>query len=294
MIVPNMHEGVLDQLAPADRPAWLINNRRPSHEFVASRRANRERRRACGKRLGDMSLSEFVRTEYLPLAGGATNFNLTLDTTAPTTPTFTINGGAAYATAQAVTGNFSTADASTVGYQIKVWGNVDTTANANIQATEGASAWIAYTASQAVTLLTGDGSKTLSARIRDDVGNQTAILSASITLDTTLPVPNITVAASPTKISTVATFDTSTFTFQSDTAIQAWKVKVVPAVGSIESAGTLIPTTAGSASTSGGSLAAVTNQSVTIKGADLQTASAGDGAKIVKVFVQDLAGNWSV
>jgi hypothetical protein len=33
---------------------------------------------------------------------------------------------------------------------------------------------------------------------------------------------------------------------------------------------------------------------VTIKGTDLETASAGDGAKTVKVFVQDLAGNWSV
>jgi hypothetical protein len=44
----------------------------------------------------------------------------------------------------------------------------------------------------------------------------------------------------------------------------------------------------------GGALAATTNQSVTIKGADLEAASAGDGAKIVKVFGQDAAGLWSV
>jgi hypothetical protein len=31
-----------------------------------------------------------------------------------------------------------------------------------------------------------------------------------------------------------------------------------------------------------------------IYGADLATASAGDGDKIIKVFVQDVAGNWSV
>jgi hypothetical protein len=101
------------------------------------------------------------------------------------------------------------------------------------------------------------------------------------------------VAPSPTKISKVATFDTSTFQFQADSAIQAWKVKVVPATGSVENAGTTIPTTAGSSNTTGGALAATTNQTVTIKGADLETASAGDGAKIVKVFVQDAAGLWS-
>ena len=33
---------------------------------------------------------------------------------------------------------------------------------------------------------------------------------------------------------------------------------------------------------------------VTINGADLETASAGDGVKIVKVFVKNAAGTWSV
>jgi hypothetical protein len=33
--------------------------------------------------------------------------------------------------------------------------------------------------------------------------------------------------------------------------------------------------------------------SCTINGADLETASSGDGAKIVKVFVKDASGNWS-
>jgi len=221
-------------------------------------------------------------------------FNLTLDTTAPLTPTLAIAAGAAYATAQATTANISTADASTAGYQIKVWGDVDAAANANIQTTEGASSWIAYNAAQPITLSTGDASKSISMRIRDDVGNSTAVVTDTITLDTTLPVPNISVAASPTKISKVATFDTTTFSFQSDSAVQSWKVKVVPATNSIESAGTTIPVTAGSANVTGGALAATTNQSVTIKGSDLETASAGDGSKIVKVFVQDLSGAWSV
>lgn len=33
---------------------------------------------------------------------------------------------------------------------------------------------------------------------------------------------------------------------------------------------------------------------VTIKGADLATASSGDGTKIIKVFVKNAAGTWSV
>jgi hypothetical protein len=235
------------EAAGLEKPSFILNRRRPSAAWVAERH---ERRRACQGKLP--TFSEFVRDMFVPLGGGATNFTLTLDTTAPTTPTFSVNAGATYATTQAVTGNFSTADSSTAGYQIKIWGDVDPADNANIQTTEGASSWITYSAAQAFKLSTGDGLKNLSARIRDDVGNQTAILTDSITLDTTLPVPNITVAASPTKISKVATFDTSTFTFQSDTAIQAWKVKVVPSAGSLESAGTTIPTTAGSANTTGG------------------------------------------
>jgi hypothetical protein len=127
-----------------------------------------------------------------------------------------------------------------------------------------------------------------------DVGNQSSPATDTITLDTAIPVITISVAASPTKISKVATFDTSTFQFQSDTILTSWKVKVVPAIGSLESAGTQIPTTGGSTNVTGGALAATTNQSVTIKGADLEAASAGDGAKIIKVFGQDAAGLWSV
>lgn len=221
-------------------------------------------------------------------------FNLQLDTTAPAAPSININAGAAYATTQSVMATIGTSDGDTTGYQMKVYGDVDTSDNANIQATEGASSWISYSTSQAVKLSSGDGSKTLKVKIRDDVGNASSEATYSITLDTTLPTINITVAASPTKISKIATFDTSTFSFQSDTALQAWKVKVVPATGSIESAGAQIPTSAGSTNVTGGALAATTNQSVSVKGTDLETASAGDGTKIVKIFGQDLAGNWSV
>lgn len=219
----------------------------------------------------------------------ANNFTLTLDTTGPQDPTMSINSGASTATSVSATANFGTSDGSTAGYQIKVWGDLD-----GGPATEGAASWESYTASKSITLTTGDGTKTVNGKIRDDVGNETSTLTDTITLDTTAPVVNITVAFAPTKISKVSGFDTSTGSFQVDQAITAWKVKVVPATDSVHSAGTQIPTTAGSSNVTGGALAATTNQSVSIKGTDLETASAGDGSKIVKIFAQDAGGNWSV
>jgi hypothetical protein len=222
----------------------------------------------------------------------ASFFTLTLDTTAPVIATTNIAGGATYITARATTIDTTLTGGSDVS-QMKVWGSVDTSADANIQATEGASSWVTYSASKAITVSTGDGTKTINVRVRDDAGNESSPTSDTITLDTTAPVATVSVAPSPTKISKIATFDTSTFQFQADVAIQAWKVKVVGSTGAAENTGTTIPTTAGSTNVTGGALAATTNQTVTIKGTDLETASAGDGAKIVKVFVQDLAGNWS-
>lgn len=214
---------------------------------------------------------------------------ITLDTTGPQSPTFSINGGAATATSTAATADFSTVDTPTTGYQIKVWGDL-----AGGPATEGAATWQTYTTSLAITLTSGDGSKTVNGKIRDDVGNETATLTDSITLDTAVPVVNITIPFAPTKISKVSGFNVTTGSFQTDTAVQEWKTKVVPAADSVHTAGTQIPTTAGSTGVSGGALAAATNQAVAINGTDLETASAGDGNKIVKIFAQDTNGMWSV
>ena len=79
-------------------------------------------------------------------------------------------------------------------------------------------------------------------------------------------------------------------------AFEEYKVCVVPANTSTQDAGTIIPITGGSVNTSGneGDYEASTNIQVTIKGVDLETASSGDGVKIVKVFVKNAAGTWSV
>ncbi len=226
----------------------------------------------------------------------ATNFTLTLDTTAPGSPQIIIDSGAAYAATQTVSAGITTADGSTVGYQMKIWGNVDPANDASVQATEGASAWITFAATKSVKLSSGDGVKTLNLKIRDDVWNESGAVTDTITLDTSSPVPNVTVAASPTKISKVSSKDTSTFTWVSDEAFVDYKIKVVSNASDAHTAGTTIATTNGSTnmSATGGSFPAATGIVSTIKGQDLETASAGDGTKIIKVFVKDAGGSWSV
>ena len=225
----------------------------------------------------------------------ASYFNITLDTLAPSGSTFSINNADTYTTTSAVTAYFGTVDANTTGYQIKIWGAVDIAENADIQTLEVNSAWVAYSASAAVKLSAGDGSKTLYAKIRDDVYNETSELSDSITLDTTAPVVTITTAPDVSRISKVAGKREVTFTWQSDVQFDEYKIKVVATSGDLHTDGTTIAETY-STNMSGTSLnyPATTGIQSVIDGRDLETASAGDGAKVVKVFVKDDAGNWSV
>lgn len=225
----------------------------------------------------------------------ANYFNLILDTLAPAGVTININSSAAYASTQLANLAIGCSDGVKTGYQMKIWGDVDTTYDANVKATEGTSVWVSYAATEQVKLSTGDGNKTLYVKVRDDVYNESAQASDSITLDTTLPVVTISVAPDVTKVSKVSGKDTCSFSFQTDTIFVEYKVKVVSATNATQDVGTQIPTTAGSTNMSGtGSFPATTNISCTIKGTDLETASSGDATKIVKVFSKDSAGNWSV
>lgn len=218
----------------------------------------------------------------------ASFFNLTLDTTAPSGLSLKLNNGAQYTTSTTVTAAIAVSDTATTGYQMKIWG-------VSGAATEADASWGSFAKSKSITLPTGDGLKTVHIKVRDDVGNETAAVSATITLNTAVPVVTIT-GPDKTKISKVASFNTSAFSFTSDVDFEEYKIKVVPSESSLESAGTQIPTTAGSTNTSGktGGYKAQTAINVTINGADLETASAGDGVKIIKVFVKNAAGTWSV
>lgn len=218
----------------------------------------------------------------------ASYFNLTLDTVAPSVVTVDINNGAIYTTSVAVSLAISVSDSDTTGYQMKIWG----TANAE---TEDDSSWETYTEEKNVTLPTGDGLKTVHVIVRDDVGNESTEATDDITLNTAVPAVTVT-GPDKSKISKVEGFNKSVISFISDVAFVEYKVCVVPAVDSLESAGVVIPTTGGSENTSGSDdeYEANTPISVTISGADLEAASSGDGTKIVKVFVKSSTGTWSV
>lgn len=218
----------------------------------------------------------------------ASYFNLTLDTTAPSGLTLSINDGALYATSTAVKLTIGLSDEVTTGYQMKIWGidGVDEEASAS---------WETFAKTKSVNLTSGDGLKTVHIKVRDDVGNETEEVSDDITLNTAVPVVTIT-DPDKTKISKVEGFNKSKITFTCDVDFAEYKVCVVPQTSSTQDAGTVIPTTAGSINTSGsdGSYPKTTPIEVTITGTDLETASSGDSVKIVKVFVKTAAGIWSV
>lgn len=218
----------------------------------------------------------------------ASYFNLTLDTTAPTGLTLSINDGALYATSAAVTLTIGVTDSVTTGYQMKIWG-IDGVED------EGSASWESFAATKSVNLTSGDGLKTVYVKVRDDVYNETVPVSDTITLNTAVPVVSIT-GPDVSRISKNAGKNQAIINFTADVIFDEYKVCVVPQNNSTQDAGTVIPTDGGSINTSGsdGDYPASENIQVTITGTDLETASSGDGVKIVKVFVRSQAGIWSV
>lgn len=217
-------------------------------------------------------------------------FQLTLDTTGPQGVALVLDAGnPAYSTDNVVDAIATTTDPDTTGYQVKLWGDVAGVPD------EATAVWQTLTSSLAVTLSAGDGTKTVTARLRDDVLNESATASDTILVDTTAPVVSIVTGPTPSKVSKIAPADDSSVQWSSDSDFDLYSVRVVPATSSDHTAGTEIPTTAGSTNTSGGAGTAGTPVTTVIHGADLEAASAGDGDKIVKVFVREAAsGYWSV
>ena len=217
----------------------------------------------------------------------ASYFNLTLDTLAPAGLAVQLNGDDIYTTTPSVELTLTLTDSPTTGYQMKIWG-VDGVTD------EGSASWETYAASKSVTLPSGDGLKTVYVKVRDAVGNESAAANDSITLDTAVPTVTVTGPDKAT-ISKVVSFDMAVINFMSDISFEEYKVCVVPATSSTQESGVVIPTDGGSVNTSGnaGGYEADTNIEVKINGTDLETASSGDGVKIVKVFVKNAAGTWS-
>lgn len=218
----------------------------------------------------------------------ASFFNLTLDTLAPAGVTLSLNDDARYTTSASIMAKIGTSDEDTTGYQLKVWGGVDGAA------TEADAAWVNFATEKAINLTTGDGKKTVNLKVRDDVGNESAVVTKEIILDTAVPVVTIT-GPDKSKISKVENFNVAAISFTCDVDFVEYKVKVVPASTSLQDAGVVIGTANGSTNMSAtGEFADAEPINCTITGADLEAASAGDGEKVIKVFVRNAAGTWSV
>jgi hypothetical protein len=213
----------------------------------------------------------------------ANYFNLTLDTLAPVISEFSINAGAAVTTSRTVTLTIECSDATSM----KIWG-IDGVA------AESAASWEAFAASKQVTLPAGDGTKTVYIKVRDSVYNESAASSDTITLSTALPTITIT-GPDVSVISEQSGKNVATFSFTSNMALKAWKVKLVPGNASAENAGTQIGSANGSTGMTGTTLAANTAQECKITGSDLSVAAGGaDGTYIIKVFGQASANDlWS-
>ena len=217
----------------------------------------------------------------------ASYFNLTLDTLAPQGLTIKLNNGSQYTTNKTVQLAVNVTDESAEGYQMKVWG-------INGVANESDATWETLANIKNVTLSTGDGLKTVYVKVRDDVYNETAAASATITLDTSVPAVTI-IGPDVSKISKTSPKDVVTFSFTSNTAFTEYKIKVVPSNSSLHDAGVQIGTANGSTNmTATGTFKASTAISCKIYGKDLEAASSGDGEKIIKVFVKNAHGTWSV
>lgn len=118
-----------------------------------------------------------LTSEHVPYDG----FNLFLDTTPPQDPTFIINNGGATTEEQIVTAYLGHSDRTRRGYEIKIWGDVDTTYDPAIGRHEEQSDWVAYSPTYVFKLSNFNGSKRLYAKIRDDVWNETETLSFVVT-----------------------------------------------------------------------------------------------------------------
>lgn len=215
----------------------------------------------------------------------ANYFNLTLDTLAPSISSFTINAGQSITSNRSVTLAIGCSDSDVTA--MKIWGYDGCL-------TEADASWETYNASKVVNLPDSDGQYTLYVKVRDDVYNESAASNATITLSTELPTITIT-GPDVVKISEVNGKNVATFSFTSDVALKAYKVKVVPTQNSAHDTGTQMGTTHGSTNMTGTTVAANTSVTCKINGSDLKAAISGvDGTYIIKVFGQNAVNDlWS-
>jgi len=195
---------------------------------------------------------QFFATDVAGNAGSVTftfRVNAGVDTSAPT-GTMSVNSGAAYATAPAVTVNSAVTDPGAGVYQMAIDPGTGTYG-----------AWTAYSAAAPITLPAGDGSKTVRVQYRD-YSNNTLTLTDTIVLDTVAPAGTMTLnnGASSTN-STAITVNSA----MADATSGLSQMRVDPGTG-----------------TYGAWVAYAADYGITIPG--------GNGVKTVNVQYRDAAG----
>lgn len=205
----------------------------------------------------------------------ASYFNITLDTLAPQGLTVKLNNGSQYTTSKNVTLSLSVSDTSTSGYQMKVWG-IDGASS------EDNATWETYAPSKSITLLNNDGLKTVYVKVRDDVCNETAAASATITLDTSVPAVTI-IGPDVSRISKTAPKNVATFSFTCDVDVTEWEAR---ATRDGESSGRGI----GLLVESGTSLKTGNAGVVSVLDSEL---SKGDGDYLIRIYAKSNDGVWS-
>lgn len=243
--------------------------------------------------------------------------NIILDTTGPQGVSVCINGDEERTSAKQFTLDILCSDADTTGYQMKVWSEVMEFT------TEESAQWEDYSREKIISFYNPvfeDKTVTVYVKLRDDVWNESEIASDDIEVFIENPTVTIT-SVSRAKISKVPATEyddpqdrlfpknTSLVTFTVDKECDDLMVMVVEDINAAfdDESNVLIPTDGlsniqnaeseiltGSDGMQITSVFANGHYRAYIKGADLESASSGDGVKIIKIFAHETDGNWSI
>ena len=233
------------------------------------------------------------------------------DASGPTLASISINSGAEKSGSTGVLVSFNVSPSDAYVSEFLVWGDLANGETSKSLAEAGAG-WVAFdvmgTPNESLQYLTiGDGIKSLTAVVRDDLANESSDESDSIELDQTAPIVQIQSGPTPSKISLVSGFDTSVFSWYweavgTDVGETGLYQIEVGTNASGMGFGTVIPTTGGSENITGSLAAAGTGTPesaaadtgnhilTTVKGADLDAAGA-EGSNRVNIYISDNVGN---
>ena len=191
------------------------------------------------------------------------------------------------------------------GYQMKIWGTATAPG-------ESDAAWESYQEAKNVTLSSADGIKTVYVKVRDDVWNESATASDTITLNSKVPAVNFRIVDS--KLSLVQGKNSAGGNFGFDENIDAAKIMIVSDINARHDDDTniRIPATNGSFMfKDDDSLLTKENEGYLefennlcdkdylnyyiIRAEDIAAVAPGDGVKILKLFVRSAeTGSWSI